>query len=67
MEEKTEKDAKAEPAEPAGKVLLCQHTATTLSKALDHPELEAELERAIWQVEQSNRADKEKTESKKVS
>jgi len=58
-------DASNDPEEPAGKVLLCRETAAKLGKALEHPEIEAELERAIWQVEQSNQAGRQETVNSK--
>jgi hypothetical protein len=48
-------------------MLLTQESRKELAKALDVPELELELERAIWQVEQAIEKQKEQQEKEQKS
>ncbi|ORY63239.1 mitochondrial K+-H+ exchange-related-domain-containing protein [Pseudomassariella vexata] len=57
-------DDKTTEKEEEEQLLLSQATGKELVKALDLPDLEVEIERAIWQVEKSIREDKEKAVTK---
>lgn len=50
--------------EPDETMILSPGSAGTIAKALDVPELEVELDRAIWQVEKSIKENEEKLEVK---
>lgn len=44
---------KADPNPDGETMLLCQANGKKMTQALDLPQLEVELERAIWQVEEA--------------
>lgn len=50
--------------EPEEEMVLTPDSAGVIAKALEVPELEAELDRAIWQVEKSIKDNEEKLEAK---
>lgn len=50
--------------QPPERMLLSGSDGTLISKCLDIPEIGPEIERAVWQVERSIRADKELAEEK---
>ncbi|KAI9711655.1 MAG: hypothetical protein M1812_007088 [Candelaria pacifica] len=55
----------SEPQEMPEKMLLQQWNGKLIAQALEVPELEVELERAIWQVEESLKANEELEKEKK--
>ena len=57
----SEKTSSNEGADPGEKILLTPDIGKKLSVALEHPEIEFEIERALWQVEQQR--EKEKAEA----
>lgn len=50
--------------EPEEEMVLTPDSAGVIAKALEVPELEAELDRAIWQVEKSIKENEEKLKAK---
>ncbi len=53
-----------ESPEPSERMLLSGSDGTLISKCLDIQEIGPEVERAVWQVERSIKADKELAEEK---
>lgn len=49
--EEPEEPAENEGSKPNEKILLTPEIGKRLSEALEHPEIEVEIERALWQVE----------------
>ena len=47
-----------EGPEPNEKILLTPEIGKRLSEALEHPEIEVEIERALWQIEHEKSAQK---------
>lgn len=54
-----EDPAENEGPEPGEKVLLTPEIGKRLSEALEHPEIEVEIERALWQIEHEKSAKKD--------
>lgn len=56
--EDPEDPPKNEGPEPNEKILLTPEMGKRLSEALEHPEIEVEIERALWQIEHEKSAQK---------
>jgi len=53
---------KSQDAEETEALLIRKETPKQISEALELPELELELERALWQVEEANKAVRAKSD-----
>jgi len=53
--------------QPSERMLLSGSDGTLISKCLDIPEIGPEIERAVWQVKRSIKAEEELAEEKNIS